>query len=393
MSAQPIVGSAEVSVELRAPARGAVKIRPHEPVDDAAWDRYGQAHPAWTLYHGRGFHAAVAEAFGKASHGLIAEEDGGRIVGVLPLIRQKSWLFGDRLVSLPYANHGGPLADTPEIAAKLFEAAAAGGDALGCTRIEVRDHAARTLDWPAGTDKVLMTLALPDSIPALGHAIGGKLRSQCRRALKAGAEVAHGGAELIPEFYRVFALSMRDLGTPVYPRRWFEVLARHLGEAMRLVVVRLGGQPVAACVLVRWGGTMEIPWAASDREFNRYAVNMLLYREALDCAVESGCTVFDFGRSTRGGGTWKFKKQWGAEEQQIWWRVRLRGGTGENASASKSATASAANSAGATADSAGDRPSTRTDTDATGLMQRAWMRLPLGVANRLGPMISGDLPW
>jgi lipid II:glycine glycyltransferase (peptidoglycan interpeptide bridge formation enzyme) len=218
-----------------------------------------------------------------------------------------------------------------------------------------------------------MTLALPDSPEALGKSIGAKLRSQCRRALKEGATVMHGGAELIPEFYRVFAVNMRDLGTPVYSRRWFEVLGRHLGDAMHLVVVRLNDRPVAGCVLIRWAHTMEIPWAAADRDFNRYSVNMLLYREALDHAIERGCKVFDFGRSTRGAGTWRFKKQWGAEERQIWWRVRPRGGAGHDDDKVSNA-----------ADERGGMK---------GLLQMAWTRLPVGVANKVGPMISAELPW
>jgi FemAB-related protein (PEP-CTERM system-associated) len=360
------------SNEVSLQERMHVQVRPYESADDAAWDTYAKAHPHYTLYHGRAFHDSVVEAFRKPSHRLIANEADGRVVGVLPLIRQKSWLFGDRLVSLPYANHGGPLADSPQIALAMFKAGAALGDELGCDRVEVRDHEARDVDWTAGKDKVLMTLALPDSPEALGKAIGAKLRSQCRRALKEGATVAHGGAELIPEFYRVFAVNMRDLGTPVYPRRWFEVLAQRLGEAMRLVVVRLGDKPVAGCVLMRWGATMEIPWAASDREFNRYAVNMLLYREALDFAIESDCRLFDFGRSTRGAGTWKFKKQWGAEERQIWWRVWGRGGVPSQGKLSVNPDEG---------------------VGAKGVLRKAWTRLPLGVANRVGRMISPELPW
>jgi serine/alanine adding enzyme len=218
------------------------------------------------------------------------------------LIRQKSVLFGDRLVSLPYANHGGPLADTP-------------GDRIapvrggGANSERARRHPARGAR-PRGPRTRLAGAHRQGADDAgaaryreaLDQALGAKLRSQCRRALKEGAEVAHGGAELIPEFYRVFAVNMRDLGTPVYPRRWFDVLARHFGEAMRLVVVRLEGRPAAGCVLLRWNGTMEIPWAASLREFNRYSVNMLLYREALGLAIRTGCRRFDFGRSTRDSG-------------------------------------------------------------------------------------------
>ena len=352
MSAQPANVSAETRLGLT--------VRPHTPADDAAWDRYAESHAGYTLYHGRAFHRAVAEAFGKPSHGLVAENGAGRIVGVLPLIRQKSWLFGDRLVSLPYANHGGPLVDAPGVALALFEAAIVEAGRLGGPRLEVRDHHERDIEWPVHIEKVLVTRRLPNDPGALGRELGAKLRSQCRRALKEGAEVVHGGAELIPEFYRVFAVNMRDLGTPVYPRRWFEVLARCLGDAMQLVVVRLEGRSVAGCVLMRWGETLEIPWAASLREYNRYSVNMLLYRAALDHAIGQGCREFDFGRSTRDSGPHRFKLQWGGEERAIWWRTW---------------------------------PARETNGQAGAFMRRSWQRLPLGLTTRLGPMISPALPW
>jgi serine/alanine adding enzyme len=337
-----------------------VTVRRHDRAADPAWDRYAVQHARFTPYHGTAFRGAVEDAFGKPAVGLVATDRTGRLVGVLPMIRQRSRLFGDRLVSMPYANHGGPLADTPQIALRLFDAAVAEAGALGCRRVEVRDHEARELDWPVHLDKVLMTRTLPDSQAALDAQLGAKLRSQCRRASKQGAVVEQGGARLIPAFYGVFAANMRDLGTPVYPRRWFEALAHRLGDAMRLVVVRIDGRPAAGCVLVRWHDTLEIPWAASAREYNRYAVNMLLYREALGHAIDSGCRRFDFGRSTRDSGPWRFKRQWGAQERPIWWRTHPEpGGAGR----------------------VGE------------FLRRAWTRLPLPVANRLGPMISPDLPW
>jgi serine/alanine adding enzyme len=352
VNAQPVPISAETPTSIT--------VRSHTPSGDAAWDAYAQAHPNYTLYHGRDFHTAVAEAFGKRSHGLVAEDETGCIVGILPLIRQQSRLFGDRLVSQPYANHGGPLADTPDIARTLYAAAVREAERLGGPQLEVRDRVERDIDWPARTDKVLMTLALPGSNAELDKVLGAKLRSQCRRALKEGAAVALGGTELVPEFYRVFAVNMRDLGTPVYPQRWFEVLAKHLREAMRLVVVRLDGRAVAGAVLMRWQDTLEIPWAASDRAYNRYAVNMLLYREALGHAIESGCAAFDFGRSTRGSGPHRFKQQWGAQESTLWWREKPAGGRTRRVSE---------------------------------WLRRGWMWLPVGITNRLGPLVSPEMPW
>jgi FemAB-related protein (PEP-CTERM system-associated) len=345
-------------------------IRRHDPAQDEAWDRYAASHPRYTVYHSTAFRSAVADAFGKEAHGFVATDEQGTIRGVLPLIRQKSPVFGDRLVSLPYANHGGPLADEPETAVALLQAAARHADALDCDRLEIRDHERRAVDWPERTDKVLLTRELPSSPEALDRELGSKLRSQCRRALKEGAEVLHGGADLVTKFHAVFAENMRDLGTPVYPQRWFEVLAKRLPAQAQLIVVRLAGRPAAAAFLLRWTGTLEIPWAASSREFNRYSVNMLLYREALGRAIALGCQRFDFGRSTQDSGTHRFKLQWGAEASPIHWRVRPRGG---------------ASSSGHHAGGEEGR--------LKAMATRAWTRLPLAVANRLGPMVAPELPW
>src|SRR5690606_26478586 len=134
-----------------------------------------------------------------------------------------------------------------------------------------------------------------------------------RRPQKVGATARTGGIELLDDFYRVFATNMRDLGTPVYARRFFAaVMERFAGEA-RIFVVDLGGRPVAASLTLTHRGTMEVPWASSLREANKDGVNMLLYWAMLQAAVEQQCARFDFGRSTADSGTYRFKLQWGAQ--------------------------------------------------------------------------------
>ncbi|MEJ2516366.1 MAG: FemAB family PEP-CTERM system-associated protein [Gammaproteobacteria bacterium] len=350
--------------ETAVPAETPVRITPHSSGADREWDTYAGSHPWRTVYHGTAYRDAVAEAFGLPFHGLVARDTAGVVRGVLPLFRQKSRLFGDHMVSVAYASHGGPLADSPDIARELLVAAAGLADELGCDLLEVRDTRDHGLDWPLRAEKkVLMIRELPDTPEALGKELGSKLRSQCRRALKEGAEVIHGGAELVEDFYPVFAANMRDLGTPVYPRRWFEILARHLDGMVRLVIVRMSGRPVAAAFLLRWGDTVEIPWAASVREFNRFSVNMLLYREALDWSIESGAKWFDFGRSTLDEGTYRFKSQWGAEPVPIHWLKRRR----ENAT---------------------PEPELNPGGGIMASAVKVWQKLPLGVANWLGPKIS-----
>src|SRR5690606_21136841 len=135
-----------------------------------------------------------------------------------------------------------------------------------------------------------------------------------------------GGAELLDDFYAVFARNMRDLGTPVFGRALFrEVLHTFPGES-RVVCVYRGGEPGAASIVHWRRAWMEVPWASALREFNAFAGNMFLYWHMLQAAIERGCRVFEFGRCAPGEGTFHFKKQWGAEPAPLVWEYWMAGG-------------------------------------------------------------------
>ncbi len=241
------------------------------------------------------------------------------------------------------------------------------GRELGASHVELRHTAAQLAGWPTRTDKVSMRRALPDSAATLNKQLGASLRSQIRRPIKAGASAAHGGAELLDEFYAVFAENMRDLGTPVYPRSLFAAVLREFPQRARICVIRIGARPVAAGFTIGHRGMLEIPWASSLREFNPTSVNMLLYAQLLEQAIADGYAVFDFGRSTVDSGTYRFKRQWGAEPVQLHWHYWLRDGRAEP-------------------------PKLNPDNPRYRAAISAWQRLPLGLANRLGPMIVRNLP-
>lgn len=348
----------------RQKASAALRIETAMP--DSVWDAYVVAHPAGSLYHQSRWGRLIEDLFGHSCLYWSAWE-GERLVGVLPLTRLRSRLFGDYMVSLPYVNYGGVLADSPVVARQLMQAATAKAAALGSSHIEFRDTVAREGEWPVRTDKVAMELPLPADPDALWKALGSKLRSQIRRPLKeTGVEAVTGGAELIGPFYQVFSRNMRDLGTPVYPRRLFERIAQTFPAQTRIVLVRYRGQPAAAGFLLRSGDRMEIPWASSLQEFNRLAVNMLMYWQALRGAIEAGCRIFDFGRSSIDSGTYRFKKQWGAQPRQLYWHYWLAEGQ--------------------------PLPRLTPDNPKYRLAIRGWQRLPVPIANLLGPHIVRNLP-
>lgn len=339
-----------------------MQIRPLQSADYPDWEAYVLAHPEGLAYHRLAWQRAVSDAYGFAACSLVAEAQ-GRLCGVLPLIEFKVPLRGLRLVSLPYCDAGGPLADTPEVAAALLSTARSLALERGAQQVEIRSARPLPGQGEAGpTGKVRMLLALPESGEALLAGLKAKLRSQVNKPLRDGLRVQLGGAELVAAFYGVFAENMRDLGSPVHARGWIEAILRHYGEAARVALVTTpAGEPAAAGVLLTHGRTAVVPWASALRRLNQFNPNMLLYRTLLTTAADHGCREFDFGRSTPGEGTWRFKQQWGATPVPLYWQQI-------------SAPAEPIRVGQGGVPGAGRR-----------LAEALWSRLPLPLSTRLGP--------
>lgn len=335
--------------------------------DTDAWDNYVYGSEAASIYHLSGWREVIKESFGHDAVYLYARDTNGQIAGILPMVQLTSILFGNYMVSVPFFNYGGVLAEDDSIREKLISAAKAIALERGVAHIEFRD----TVDIKASglslrSDKVSMRLKLPPDEDLLWANLGGKLRAQIKRPLREGAKVKTGGSELLGDFYDVFAENMRDLGTPVYGVKFFESIFRNFGDSCRLVVVNKNDKPVAVGFLIGFNGVMEIPWASSLREFNRIGVNMLMYWEALRYSLANNYTIFDFGRSSVNSGTYRFKKQWGAEPLQLYWHYWLREGD--------------------------EIPRLNPSNPKYGLGISMWKRLPLPVATWLGPKIVKYLP-
>jgi len=333
----------------------------------ADWDRYAAAHPDASAYHRAAAVAVGAESFGLRVTFLTARDTQGRLRGILPLIEQSSWLFGRFLASVPFFTYGGVLADDQGAAAVLAARAAELGRARRADHVELRHTAPLQLPgYAERLDKVSMVLRLPASEEALSKQLGAKLRSQIRRAEREQPEVVWGGAELLPDFYRVFAAAMHDLGTPVYPRRFFDVVHAALAGLIDVLVVRVGGVAQAAAILVKHGRRIEVPWAAATPAAKRGAINMRMYWELLRFAIHSGAEAFDFGRSSLDSGTYRFKAQWGAQPLQLHWHYWLPPGK--------------------------SIPQLNQANPKYALAASWWRRLPLWCANLLGPHIVRNLP-
>ncbi|MEL6109955.1 MAG: FemAB family XrtA/PEP-CTERM system-associated protein [Planctomycetota bacterium] len=298
---------------------------------------------------------------------LIQSIEGNRVVGALPLMFVRGPIFGKFLVSLPYINTGGVWAKSRATASVLIDAACDLADELDVKYLELRGET--RIDHPRfnfeRTDKVHMRLRLADSDEALMASFKSKLRSQIKKSGDYDLDVNFGGAELLGDFYDVFAHNMRDLGTPVFSRRLFtEILEAFEGDA-ELCTVYKESQPIAGGLLIHRDGVSEVPSASSLREFNRSNANMLMYRHMLGRAIQKGSQIFDFGRSSEDSGTYKFKSQWGAKPFPAVWQYYVR---------------------------KGDPSDMRPDSGGKKRLVELWQKLPVGVTRILGPSIVRGIP-
>lgn len=299
-------------------------------VGAAAWDDYAKAHPAGTLYHLSGWRRVIRETYGHQAYYLVAKDsDNGAVTGVLPLIRLKHFVFGNCLLSMPFFDMGGVLADNEEIEESLLQRAVTLGHQLKVNTIELRHPTPRSIspvNSMVRSHKVRMLLELPESSDVLMKSFKSKLRSQIKKPVKEGLVSKIGGPDLLDDFYEVFTINMRDLGSPVHSKKMMEnVLKQFPGKAF-IVVVYLKKQPVACGMVIGFKDILENPWASSLREYGRLSPNMLLYWTMLDHACNNGFRWFDFGRSSPDEGTYKFKAQWGARPHPLHWHyIWLKG--------------------------------------------------------------------
>jgi serine/alanine adding enzyme len=301
-----------------------MNVRLFREGDRDSWNAYVRESEKSTCYHLIGWKDVIERSFGHKTYYFLSEDKNNTINGILPLVHLRSVLFGNFMISLPYFNYGGICADNKEIADQLLREARRVAVGKNSNHIELRHTQDAHSELHVKTAKVSMRLLLPEDPNVLWGSLNSKLRSQIKRPAKEEMYSKIGREEELDSFYDVFSINMRDLGTPVYPREFFKNILREFQETWIITVYTREGRPAASGFLLGYRRQLEIPWASSLRKHNRYGPNMLLYWNSLKFACENGYNVFDFGRSTIGEGTYRFKEQWGAKPVQLYWHYWLK---------------------------------------------------------------------
>ncbi|MFY9530792.1 MAG: FemAB family XrtA/PEP-CTERM system-associated protein [Candidatus Acidiferrales bacterium] len=292
------------------------------PVNDEAkaqlWQQFVEKHSECSNYHRWGWKQVIENSFHWPTFYLMAEA-ANTVHGILPLVWQKSRMFGSFLTSLPFLNCGGVVAENKSTKDALVAEAIALAKQLRVEYLELRHSMDPELDLPAKTHKVAMVRPIERDAEKMWAALPHKVRTDIRKGINSSLAADFGGEELLEDFYGVFARNMRDLGTPVYGRNFFCAILRTFPSDSYICIVRHQGRPVAASFLTGYRDTLEAGWSCSLYDYITMKPNMFLYWKVLCFAGERGYRLFDFGRSSIGSGTHRFKKQWGSQEVPLYW--------------------------------------------------------------------------
>jgi FemAB-related protein (PEP-CTERM system-associated) len=337
----------------------------HEP--GAEWDAFVESTPGAALSHAAAWARVMSDAYGLESCYLAARDPSGALAGVLPLVRFRSLRGRLELISMPFLDTGGILARSEEAATALVEGALRLTRETGAQALELRQpEPLRPLlpaPSPESETRRNLVLRLEEEEDAQWKALKAKVRNQTRKAEREGLSIAAGDAsQLASQFYQPFSMNMRDLGSPVHAEGFYRAAAHHFGERLRFIVVCDGERPVGGLVAIRYASIVTVTWASTLRSERRRCPNNLIYWEAIRWAIRHEARSFDFGRSRLDGGTYRFKRGWGAEDQPLAWvRLNPAGGPMEL--------------------------STAGDNSALQKLSSLWTRLPVPVSVFLGPRL------
>lgn len=337
-------------------------VRKLAPGDEVRWDAFVHDNPEATFFHRAGWAEVIHRAFGHETCFLYAER-AGNIVGVLPLARMRTLLFGDALIALPFCVYGGIAADDAEARGALDTEARRLADQWRVDHLEYRSRQPLHPEWPTKDLYVTFRKPIAAEPETNMNAIPRKQRRMVRQGMKAGL-ISEPDAD-IQRFLPIYAGSVHRMGTPVFARRYFQLLLDVFGQDCSVLTVTREGQPVASVLSFYFRDEVLPYYGGGTPEARQVAGYDFLYWELMRRSCEAGYRLFDFGRSKRGTGSFSFKKNWGFEPEPLYYEYHL--------------------------------VRSREMPDVNPLNPRyqrfiaAWKRLPLPVANLVGPWISRGL--
>ncbi len=334
-----------------------------DPVTAQRWDDFVLACPEATFFHRSSWQQIIRDIFRHPTYFLYAEQDSG-ICGVLPLAHVRSRLFGNALVAMPFAVYGGVAACNAEVANALEMEACQLAAKLGVDHLEFRNVSRRHADWPIQDLYVTFRKEIRPEVEENMQDIPRKQRAMVRKGIKNG--LLSTVDRNTDRFFALYADNVHRHGTPALPKRYFDTLLQVFGDDCEVLTVTDADGRLLSSMLSFYFRDEVLPYYAGDDESARHlAANDFKYWELMRRSCERGIKIFDYGRSKRGTGSFAFKKNWGFEAQPLHYEYCLY-----------------------------KRDSIPQNNPANAkyrLFIEAWRRMPIGLANWLGPHIVRNL--
>ncbi len=337
-------------------------VRGLEPADYARWDAFVEACPDATFFHRAAWQGLLEDVLGHRTDYLFAEA-GGQLEGVLPLGHVKSRLFGNSLISVPFCVYGGVAATTDRARTALEDAAVDLAERLGVDYLELRNLTPRRADWPRKDLYVTFRRPIDPNVEKNLQAIPRKQRAMVRKGIEAG--LAGEIDDDVERFYAAYSESVRNLGTPVLPKRWYAALKAAFGDACDVLTVTKDGQLVASVMSFYFRDQVLPYYGGGTDQARDLKGNDFMYWELMRRSCERGIRLFDYGRSKLDTGSYHFKKNWGFQPEPLAYEYHLV------------------------------RAKAIPDVNPLNPKYRAfinlWQKLPLGASQLLGPMLAKSL--
>lgn len=347
------------------PAALPVRILPFDESMAEYWDRFVLEHPAGSFFHQVGWKRVIERTFGYAPRYFCAVR-GGRICGVAPTFAVSNWIMGRCLLSVPFAVYGGICADDGESEQALLHHLKHLAEAERVEHLELRSRGGELQSgFHANSRYATFRMPLHGDVSAILDALPKDIRYSVRKAEKANLRVERGAHQL-DTFYRLMAINLRRLGTPVFPRALFQNLLEEFGEQVDLMVVYAGTQPLTGAMSFVFRDTMQPYYVGATPQAKRFSASDFMWWNLIKQAAESGKRCFDFGRSKKNTGAYAFKKKWKPEIESLNYQVYLV--------RRKSV------------------PNFSPTNPRFELMTRLWSRIPLGITRLIGPHVVRWFP-
>lgn len=333
---------------------------------EQAWDGFVENSSCTNMFHLIGWKAVFEKVFGFLPYYLMAEDGIEAVSGILPMFLMKDFFQRNYLISNPFSSYAGICSQSPETVEALWKKSKEIAGNTGARYVEFRQlNMTLPCDLPARQTFVTLMLDLPKDPDRLWRAIGSRNRNKIRKAEKTGLAIDYG-MQYLRDFYIIYAKNLKYLGTPVFPYSMFETIAEVFEDRCELLVLKLENKPVSGMFLFKFRNIIAEPWVASLRQYHNIYINNYLYWQAIKYACKEGFARFDMGRSTIDSGTYRFKRQWGAEPVLLKYQYYLN--------------------------KAENIPVVDAHNNKYRKFIDVWRKLPLGLANFIGPRVVKYLP-